>query len=219
MGHFAAHHDGEPHYTMAALLQDSLALDGVSCVACHQQAPTAGDTHSGNLEFDDSLEFNADMFVHTYKAYGPYGLGKDEPPLYELPMMQHAFYKPLYGEHVPNGEVCAGCHTWVTHATDPRRQLHRHRLRGTGDLPRVVEFTHAPDGEEAGHVQHVPHATHRRPGHHQLRATFPEPRTPYGLHSLVGATPRCSKSCATTPKRLGLETAPELFDSTLQRTR
>ena len=95
MGHFAAHHDGEPHYTMAALLQDSLALDGVSCAACHQQAPTAGDTHSGNLEFDDSLEFNADMFVHTYKVYGPYGLGKDEPPLYELPMMQYAFYKPL----------------------------------------------------------------------------------------------------------------------------
>ena len=74
---------------MAALLQDSLALDGVSCVACHQQA-TAGDTHSGNLEFDDSLEFNADMFVHTYKAYGPYGLGKDEPPLWLL-MMQYAF--------------------------------------------------------------------------------------------------------------------------------
>ena len=47
------------------------------------------------------------MFVHTY-AYGPYGLGKDEPPLYELPMMQYAFYKPLYGEYVPNGEVCAG---------------------------------------------------------------------------------------------------------------
>ena len=36
LGHFAAKHDGIAHYSMEMLLSDSLALDGVSCVACHQ---------------------------------------------------------------------------------------------------------------------------------------------------------------------------------------
>ena len=47
LGHFNAHHLGEDHYAMAQLFHDTLAMDGVSCVACHQQAPTVGNTFSG----------------------------------------------------------------------------------------------------------------------------------------------------------------------------
>lgn len=219
LGHFAAHHDGEPHYTMAALLQDSLALDGVSCVACHQQAPTAGDTHSGNLEFDDSLEFNADMFVHTYKAYGPYGLGKDEPPLYELPMMQYAFYKPLYGEHVPNGEVCAGCHTLVTHATDLEGNYTGIDYVEQATYHEWLNSTYAPDGEEPAtcNTCHMPRIDD--PVIISSGYVFLEPRTPYGLHSLVGGNAQMLEIMRDNTEALGLETATELFDSTLQRTR
>ena len=53
MGHFAAHFDGAAHYTMAELAHDSLALDGVSCNACHQQSPVGiGSSFSGELSFD-----------------------------------------------------------------------------------------------------------------------------------------------------------------------
>ncbi len=219
MGHFAAHHDGEPHYTMAALLQDSLAMDGVSCVACHQQAPNAGEHHSGNLEFDDSLEFNADMFVHTYKSYGPYGAGKDEPPLYDLPMMQYAFYKPLYGEHVPSGEICAGCHTLVTHATDLEGEYTGIDYVEQATYHEWLNSTYADDGEEpatcnACHMPRIEDPVVISSGY-----VFLEPRTPFGLHTLVGGNAQMLEIMRDNTDALGLETAPELFDSTLQRTR
>jgi len=219
MGHFAAHHDGEPHYTMAALLQDSLAMDGVSCVACHQQAPNAGDHISGELEFDDSLEFNADMFVHTYKSYGPYGEGKDEPPLYDLPMMQYAFYKPLYGEHVPNGDICAGCHTLVTHATDLDGEYAGIDYVEQATYHEWLNSTYADDGEEPAtcNACHMPRI--EEPVVISSGYVFLEPRTPFGLHTLVGGNAQMLEIMRDNTEALGLETAPELFDSTLQRTR
>jgi hypothetical protein len=48
---------------------------------------------------------------------------------------------------------------------------------------------------------------------------FLEPRTPYGLHSLVGGNAQMLEIMRDNAEALGLETAPELFDSTLQRTR
>lgn len=219
MGHFAAHHDGEPHYTMAALLQDSLAMDGVSCVACHQQAPNAGDHISGELEFDDSLEFNADMFVHTYKSYGPYGEGKDEPPLYDLPMMQYAFYKPLYGEHVPNGDICAGCHTLVTHATDLDGEYAGIDYVEQATYHEWLNSTYADDGEEPAtcNACHMPRI--EEPVVISSGYVFLEPRTPFGLHTLVGGNAQMLEIMRDNTEALGLETAPDLFDSTLQRTR
>ena len=66
LGHFAAKHDGIAHYSMEMLLSDSLALDGVSCVACHQLSrDSSGFSFSGQLYFDSAV------------IYGPYGSGKD----------------------------------------------------------------------------------------------------------------------------------------------
>jgi len=219
LGHFAAHHDGEPHYTMAALLQDSLAMDGVSCVACHQQAPNAGEHHSGNLEFDDSLEFNPDMFVHTYKAYGPYGAGKDEPPIYDLPMMQYAFYTPLYGAHVPGGEICAGCHTLVTHATDLEGNYTGIDYVEQATYHEWLNSTYADNGEEPAtcndcHMPRIDDPVIISSGY-----AFLEPRTPYGLHSLVGGNAQMLEIMRNNTEVLGLATDTALFDSTLARTR
>ena len=86
LGHFNAHHLGEENYSMAQVFQDSLALDGVSCVACHQQATTAGNAFSGELEFD------------SLTIYGPYGAGKDDAPLQQAPMQLYTLYQNIqYG--------------------------------------------------------------------------------------------------------------------------
>ena len=61
---------------MAQLFQDSLALDGVSCVACHQQSPTVGHTFSGVMAFDSAM------------IYGQYGAGKTTN-LLEDPTMEY----------------------------------------------------------------------------------------------------------------------------------
>ncbi len=36
MGHFNAHHNGQPLYSIEEMENDPLAMDGVSCTACHQ---------------------------------------------------------------------------------------------------------------------------------------------------------------------------------------
>ena len=112
LGHFNAHHLGEAHYSMAQVFQDSLALDGVSCVACHQQAPTAGNAFSGELEFD------------SLTIYGPYGAGKDDAPLQQAPMQLYTPYQNIqYGAHLDGSEACAGCHSLVTHTADMEGNL------------------------------------------------------------------------------------------------
>ena len=219
LGHFAAHHDGATHYTMAALLQDSLALDGVSCVACHQQAPEVGNAFSGLLEFDDSLQWNSDMMVHTFNAYGPYGAGKDEPPIYELPMMQYAFYKPLYGEHVPNGEICAGCHSLVTHTTDLEGNYTGEDYVEQATYHEWLNSDYADDGADpiscnGCHLPRIEDPVIISSGY-----VFLEPRTPYGLHSMVGGNAQMLEIMRDNTDALGLATDPALFDSTIQRTR
>jgi len=53
LGHFNAKLNGQTHYTLAQMSTDSIALDGVSCSACHQLDPNeAGKQFSGKLVFD-----------------------------------------------------------------------------------------------------------------------------------------------------------------------
>lgn len=102
LGHFAAMHDGQEYYSMAEMLADTIALDGVSCLACHQQGiEDLGNLHSGHLNFDTSKV-----------AYGPY-----ISPL-ESPMLAATDYKPVYSEHISDAGLCAGCHTLVTETLD-----------------------------------------------------------------------------------------------------
>ena len=100
LGHFNAHHLGEAHYSMAQVFQDSwpwtAELRGVP-----QQATTAGNAFSGELEFD------------SLTIYGPYGAGKDDAPLQQAPMQLYTPYQNIqYGAHLDGSEACAGCHSW-----------------------------------------------------------------------------------------------------------
>ena len=66
-GHYQAKlHDKKDFYLLSDLYADSLGLDGVTCQACHAQAPELlGDLHSGQLNFDTN---------YIRVAYGPYKL-------------------------------------------------------------------------------------------------------------------------------------------------
>ncbi|PSR13169.1 MAG: hypothetical protein DA408_08290 [Bacteroidetes bacterium] len=102
LGHFAAFHQGATTYSMAEMFRDSIAQDGVSCLACHQQSATdIGNRHSGNLLFDTARV-----------AYGPF-----TSPL-SSPMLNATQYEPLFSEHISDGGLCAGCHTLITETID-----------------------------------------------------------------------------------------------------
>jgi hypothetical protein len=207
LGHFAAHNDGASHYAMSALFQDSLALDGVSCVACHQQSPEVGNLFSGELLFDDSI------------SYGPYGLGKEEPVLYDLPMITYTGYMPMYGEHVVNGEVCAGCHSLITHTTDLEGNYTGDDYVEQATYHEWLNSVYADDGEEPTTCNgcHLPRI--EDPVIISSGYAFLEPRTPYGLHTLVGGNAQMLEIMRDNIELLGLNASAEQFDSTLQRTR
>ncbi len=102
LGHFAAFHQGATEYTIADLEADEFGLDGVSCLACHQQpAEDLGNRHSGDLLFDTAKV-----------AYGPF-----VSPL-SSPMLLATNYEPVFSEHISDAGLCAGCHTLITETID-----------------------------------------------------------------------------------------------------
>lgn len=198
MGHFAAFHGGATHYTIEMMLNDSVALDGVSCLACHQLSPDGlGDTFSGQLNYDTNKV-----------AYGPY-----ISPL-SSPMLAATNYMPVYGTHVSTSELCAGCHTLITQTVDFEGEL-------TGDnfveQATYHEWLNSVYNDEVSCQScHVP----RIDGPVLLAAGFPftEERSPYGLHYFVGGNTYMTQLMKDNKSALGIDATVANFDSVLARS-
>lgn len=213
LGHFAAHHEGQEFYSMAELLLDSLALDGVSCNACHQQDPEGiGTRFSGEMTFvEDTL-------------FGPYGGGKDEPLLYSLPMTQYVGYEPMYGAHIQQSEACAACHSLITATADLDGNFTGGEFVEQSTYHEWLNSRYAPDTWE-GEVNdlqqecqgcHLPQID--GPVIISSGYSFLEPRSPFGLHYLVGANAAMLRLLSDHVDELGLTASAAQFDSTAQRT-
>lgn len=213
LGNFAAAHDGQEFYSMAELLLDTLALDGVSCNACHQQDPElTGTTFSGELHFvEDTL-------------YGPYGGSEDEPPLYNLPMNTYVGYEPVYGSHMTKSESCAGCHSLITHTADLDGNPTGDEYVEQATYHEWLNSRYAPDIWEGAPNElrqecqgcHMPAIND--PVIISSGYIFLEPRSPYGLHYLVGANAAMLRLLRDHVDELDLTATPEQFDSTIART-
>ena len=215
LGHFAAKHDGIAHYSMEMLLSDSLALDGVSCVACHQLSrDSSGFSFSGQLRFDSAV------------IYGQYGAGKDEPFLYTLPMETYTGYVPMYGQHMVESAVCADCHTLVTQVVDLEgnytgddyvEQATYHEWVNSAFSGEGVDLPLGSEGSEATCQScHMPRL--EDPVIISSGYAFLEPRSPFGLHTLVGANTAMLEIMRDNVEDLGLTATAAQFDSTLSRT-
>ena len=207
IGHFNAHHLGEDHYAMAQLFQDTLALDGVSCVACHQQAPTVGNTFSGVLEFDSAM------------IYGQYGAGKDDAPLHTPPMVTYTGYNIGYGAHVDGSEVCAGCHSLVTQTADMEGNLTGADYVEQATYHEWLNSAYADDGESPTECQdcHMPKVDEGvviSSGY-----LFLQPREPFSQHLLVGGNVQMLEIMRDNIEALGLTATEAHFDSTIAWTR
>ena len=198
---------------MAELLLDSLALDGVSCNACHQQsAENIGQQFSGLLNFvEDTL-------------YGPYGGSKSEPLLYGLPMTTYVGYEPLFGQHSAESEVCAGCHSLITQTADLQGEATGADYIEQATYHEWLNSVYEPDlvdGESNALQQecqgcHMPQLDD--PVIISSGYSFLEPRSPFGLHYLVGANTSMIRLMRDHIEELGLTASEAQFDSTLNRT-
>ena len=81
-----------------------LALDGVSCTACHQIQPTGLGTEES---FSGGYVIN-----QTRSIYGPH------EGLFSMPMVMHTNYTPEAAPHMTDSALCGSCHTLFTHALD-----------------------------------------------------------------------------------------------------
>jgi len=108
LGRFEAAHDGVEYFTTEMLDADSLARDGVSCMACHsQQIETTGVFFSGDLHY------NADT------VWGPiFNIPKNGLPLQDFIMANFVGVAPVPSARFSKSESCAGCHTLVTNTAD-----------------------------------------------------------------------------------------------------
>ena len=102
LGRYAALIHGIENYSIEDMKQDSVALDGVSCLACHQQAPQPlVAMHTGQLIFDPEN----------------FAFGQYTSPLIS-PMAEYTGYIPEYASHTSDSKLCASCHSLVTETVD-----------------------------------------------------------------------------------------------------
>ncbi|HNQ12936.1 MAG TPA: T9SS type A sorting domain-containing protein [Bacteroidia bacterium] len=102
MGNYTSKYQGNPHYLISDLANDSLGLSGVGCMSCHSiGTDSLGQLFSGNIPYDTSGV-----------AYGPF-----IAPMIG-PMQLYVGLIPMYSDHVSESRICSSCHTLITNAVD-----------------------------------------------------------------------------------------------------
>ncbi len=208
MGRYDKYLMGAGPYSIAELVQDPIALDGVSCLACHMQSPdSSGLLFSGHLKFSPGI------------TYGPYGAPED-PPIFGAPMESFVGYNPIYGEHMVQAGVCAGCHTLITETADLDGNL-------TGDHF-VEQATYHEWLNSSFNTDADPENGVTCQGCHMPRINdavvisglydFLQPRSPFGLHHQVGANVFMLNLLKHNNTELELTANQVHFDSTIART-
>ncbi|MEZ4739486.1 MAG: multiheme c-type cytochrome [Flavobacteriales bacterium] len=198
------------HYSIAELENDPLALDGVSCLACHMQGPD-----SIGLLFSGELRFDTNSVV-----YGPY----DAKNLFGAPMESFVGYTPQYGQHVNDAGLCAGCHTLITETADLDGNLTGDEFVEQATYHEWLNSIFNPDIDPEGgvtcqgcHMPRIDDAIVISAQYDFLNA--PEyRRSPYGLHNLVGGNTFMLNLLKNNNEALGLSASTVHFDSTIDRT-
>ncbi|MBK7936963.1 MAG: T9SS type A sorting domain-containing protein [Lewinellaceae bacterium] len=203
-GHYQAKlHDHKPYYLLADLYADTLGLDGVNCQMCHAQSPKQlGDLHSGQLHFDTN-------FLRV--AYGPYEM------FFAPPMHQFVGITPLYGEHILDAGLCAGCHTLITETVDLAGQYTGGTFVEQATyhewLNSRYDDTHDNISCQGCHVPQLQDEIIISTNYQ-----FLTPKYPFGLHELAGANTMMLKLLKENREALGITAKPEHFDSTIAAT-
>jgi hypothetical protein len=170
LGFFNAMHLGMPHYTMDDLRADSVALDGVSCGACHQISPdSVGLTFSGK-----DIKYVEDTI------YGQY------PDPFAGPMQSFVGFMPVYSEHISKSELCASCHTLITETVGLDGEFNGNTFVEQATYHEWVNSSYNVEGEGAVECQSC-HMT-RVDENIVIAANllFLPPRSPYSRHDWVG---------------------------------
>ncbi|MDX1406660.1 MAG: multiheme c-type cytochrome [Saprospiraceae bacterium] len=201
-GHYRAVSQGAAHYTIDDMLADSVALDGVSCGACHStSAQHLGNRFSGELYFDT-----------TRVIYGPY----TEP--FAAPMTDFIGFEPVYSPHIHDAGICAGCHTLITESVDLAGDFTGTEFIEQATYHEWLNSDFADDGLTPTTCQgcHMPRLDDSIVISSQY--LFLKGRSPYALHDLVGANTMMLQLMKANKAALGIRAEDSLFDETIAKT-
>lgn len=210
LGHFGMLAEGDRQlYTFHEAITDELALDGVSCNACHQQSSVGlGSRFTGDLTF----------VIDT--LFGPFGGGKDEEPLFGAPMTNFVGFEPVFGAHMAKSELCAGCHTLITQAISPDGVIQE-------DIHFVEQATYHEwlNSEYASTnlaLRRECQSCHMPKINTQVIISsgysFLQPRGPISNHYMVGANTFMLEMFKNNIELLGLSATEAQFDSSIAYT-
>lgn len=193
----------QQYYTMAEMYTDTLGLDGVTCQICHAQSPVQlGDLHSGALNFDTN---------YIRVAYGPY----DVP--FAPPMHDFVGITPIYGEHISDAGLCAGCHTLITGTVDLNGQPTGGTFVEQATYHEWLNSRYDEDHDnESCQSCHIPQLFDEIiiSANYQ----FLTPQFPYGLHELAGANVTMLQLLRDNRSKLDIAASAEQFDETISAT-
>lgn len=210
MGRYDKFLSGDGHFSIAEMTQDAVAMDGVSCLACHMQGPDSlGLLFSGTLKFDTN-----DV------AYGPYNAEN----LFGAPMESFVGYTPRYGAHINDAGLCAGCHTLVTSTADLDGNLTGDQFVEQATYHEWLNSVFNPDIDPEGGVTcqgcHMPRINDPMviSALYDFLSADEYRRSPYGKHELVGGNTFMLNLLKENRMDLLLTANATHFDSTIART-
>lgn len=199
MGHYNAMFGGAEHYTIAEMVNDTTALDGVSCAVCHKMSSTdIGEHNSGFMVFDT-----------TRVLYGPY------PGPFEAPMELYTGFTPVYGPHMNDAGVCASCHTLITNSVDLEGQSTGNKFVEQATYHEWLNSSYNDDNITCQEC-HMPRL--EEPVIISSDNKKIEGRTPYALHDLTGANTFMLELMKDNRDTLGLNAKVAAFNETIAKT-
>ncbi len=113
--------------------EQALADDGVSCTTCHRIS-----WRKLGQESSFSGRFTVEP-IGMRKIYGPYAISGGRTRI----MSSASGFLPVKAGHVGSAELCASCHTLITHSLGPDGSV-------TGELPEQVPYLEWKHGAYAG---------------------------------------------------------------------
>ena len=201
LGRFNAYHNGQTSYTIAEMDMDSLALDGVSCSACHQLDTAAmGLSFSGNLVYDT-----------TKTIIGPY------PNPFASPMQGLVGFDVIHSDKISTSLSCATCHTLITQSTNLDGEYTGNEFIEQATYHEWTNSIYDQDAtrQECQHC-HVPRIEDEVAL--ALDYSFIGGRSPFGKHEFSGANIFMLKLMQNNIEELGINASSVNYDSTIART-
>jgi hypothetical protein len=183
---------------------DLLADDGVSCTMCHQITDeNLGEKESfvGHFVVDDTRGWG------ERSIFGPFEVDEGRTTL----MRSASRFVPVEGVHVQSSELCATCHTLITHTLGPGGEA-------VGELPEQVpyqEWLHSDyRTEKSCQSCHMPVVEGEMP----IASVWGEPRAGLSRHTFRGGNFFLPRIFNRHKEELGVTAYPQELSGSILRT-